>query len=64
MLVASIANATPKLSREPVVTIVDDIPEAIPLLATGEALMIELMFGATNIPPPIPAKIIGSTRIV
>jgi hypothetical protein len=64
MLVAIIANAIPKLSRKPEVTIVDDIPEAIPLLATGEALMIELIFGATNIPPPIPDKIIGSMRMV
>jgi hypothetical protein len=26
--------------------------------------MIELTLGATNIPPPIPAKIIGSTKIL
>jgi len=64
MLVAIITNAMPMLRRKPVVIIVAEIPAAIPRRATGEAFMIELMFGATNIPPPMPARIMGSTRIV
>ena len=64
MLVAMITNAMPMLRRKPVVIIVAEIPAAMPRLAAGEAFMIELMLGATNIPPPMPASIIGSTRMV
>ena len=54
MLVANTTNAIERLRRAPVVTSVAEIPEATPLLVTGVAFMIELMLGATNIPPPIP----------
>ena len=63
ILVAIITKATPRLRRKPVVTIVDAIPAAIPRRAAGVAFITELMLGATNIPPPIPARIIGRTSI-
>src|SRR5439155_25301005 len=56
MLVAKTANEIERLRRAPVVTRVADIPEATPLLVTGAELMIELMLGATNIPPPAPTS--------
>jgi hypothetical protein len=62
ILVAKTANEIERLRRAPVVTRVADIPEATPLLVTGAELMIELMFGATNIPPPAPTRIIRSAR--
>ena len=62
--VAKTANDIDKLRRAPVVTRVADIPEAIPRSVTGAELMIELMFGATNIPPPIPTRTIRKARIV
>ena len=64
MLVVIITNVAPMLRRKPVVIIVAEIPAAMPRRATGEAFIIELMFGATNMPPPMPARIIGSTRMV
>src|SRR5437773_4141498 len=51
ILVAKTANEVERLRRAPVVTRVADIPEATPRLVTGAELMIELMLGATNIPP-------------
>src|SRR5207247_8555063 len=63
MLVAIIAKVMERLSRTPVVTSVADIPDATPLLVTGVAFMIELILGATNIPPPAPASIIGMTSV-
>src|SRR3989442_6725591 len=64
MLVAKTANEIERLSRAPVVTRVADIPEATPLLVTGAELIIELMLGATNIPPPSPTRIMRSERTV
>ena len=63
MLVASTTNTIARLRRAPVVTRVADIPEATPLLVTGVAFMIELMFGATNIPPPAPLTTMSDARI-
>ena len=63
MLVANTTNAIERLRRAPVVTSVADIPEATPLLVTGVAFMIELMFGATNIPPPIPLTTMSDARV-
>src|SRR5881396_1660376 len=63
MLVAIIAKVMERLSRTPVVTSVADIPDATPLLVTGVAFMIELILGATNMPPPAPASIIGMTSV-
>src|SRR2546428_8103672 len=60
-LAAIIAKAIPRLSRNPVLTKVEDIPDAIPLRFTGAAFMIEAAFGATKIPAPAPARIIGRT---
>ena len=62
MVVAMITNAIPRLNRKPEVTMVEDIPAAIPLRSTGDAFIIEPMLGATNMPPPTPTKIIGKTR--
>src|SRR6266478_192230 len=62
MLVANTTNAIERLRRAPVVTRVADIPEATPLLVTGVAFMIELMFGATNIPPPTPLTTMSNAR--
>src|SRR5947209_5727845 len=56
ILVARTANEIERLRRAPVVTRVADIPEATPLLVTGAELMMELMLGATNIPPPAPTR--------
>jgi len=64
ILVAKTANEIERLRRAPVVTRVADIPEATPLLVTGAELMIELMFGATNIPPPAPTRIMRIARTV
>ena len=64
MLVARTANEIERLRRAPVVTRVADIPEATPLLVTGAELMIELMLGATNIPPPAPTRTMRSARTV
>ncbi len=64
MLVAKTANEIERLRRAPVVTRVADIPEATPLLVTGAELMMELMLGATNIPPPAPTRIIRIARTV
>src|SRR6266700_2987466 len=64
ILTANIANAMERLSSAPVVTSVADIPDATPLLMIGVAFMIELMFGATNIPPPAPASTIGTINVV
>src|SRR5438552_2262907 len=63
ILSAKTANEIERLRRAPVVTRVADIPEATPLLVTGAELMIELMFGATNIPPPAPTIIMRSARV-
>ena len=64
MLVARTAKEIERLRRAPVVTRVADIPEATPLLVTGAELMIELMLGATNIPPPAPTSTMRSARTV
>src|SRR5208282_1163584 len=61
--VANITKAIPMLNRNPVFIIVDDMPAAIPRLLTGDAVIIEAIFGATNIPAPIPIRIIGSTKM-
>src|SRR5712692_4494862 len=58
---AIIAKAIPRLSKNPVFTRVEDIPDAIPLRVTGAAFMIDAAFGATKIPAPAPARIIGRT---
>ena len=63
ILVASTAKEIERLRSAPVVTSVADIPEAIPRSLTGAELMMELMFGATNIPPPIPTRIISRAKI-
>src|SRR2546422_9648879 len=60
-LAAIIAKAIPRLSRNPVFTRVEDIPDAIPLRVTGAAFMIEAAFGATKTPAPAPARIMGRT---
>src|SRR2546427_1890459 len=62
MLVAKTTNTMERLRSAPVVTSAADIPEATPLLATGVAFMIELMFGATNIPPPTPLTTMSNAR--
>src|SRR5712664_3611488 len=62
MLVARTANEIERLRRAPVVTRVADIPDATPLRVTGAELMIELMLGATNIPPPAPTRIMSAAR--
>src|SRR6266581_5801276 len=64
MLVARTANEIERLRRAPVVTRVADIPEATPRLVTGAELMIELMLGATNIPPPAPTRTMRNARTV
>src|SRR5438876_11555074 len=64
MLVARTADEIERLRRAPVVTRVADIPEATHLLVTGAELMIELMLGATNIPPPAPTRTVRSARAV
>ena len=61
--VANITKAIPMLNRKPVVIIVDDMPAPIPRLLTGDAFIIEATFGATNIPDPIPIRIIGNTKM-
>jgi hypothetical protein len=43
---------------------VEDIPEATPLLITGTEFIIDAIFGDMNNPPPIPTKIIGITNIL
>ena len=63
MLVAKTTKDIERLRRAPVVTRVADIPDATPLLVTGVAFMIELMFGATNIPPPAPLTTMSVARI-
>ena len=63
MLVAKTTNTIARLRRAPVVTSVADIPEATPLLVTGVAFMMELMFGATNMPPPAPLTTMSDARI-
>ncbi len=50
------------LRSAPVVRSVADIPEATPLLVTGVAFMMELMFGAKNIPPPTPLMTMSRAR--
>jgi hypothetical protein len=62
MLVAKITKEIERLRRAPVVTRVADIPEATPLRVTGVAFMIELMLGATNIPPPAPLTTMSDAR--
>ena len=64
MFVANTTNTIARLRRAPVVTSVADIPEATPLLVTGVAFMIELMFGATNIPPPAPLTTMSNARML
>src|SRR6267143_2551886 len=64
MLVASTTNTIARLRSAPVVTRVADIPDATPLLVTGVAFMMELMFGATNMPPPAPLTTMSDARIV
>src|SRR2546425_8659128 len=63
MLVARTTNTIARLRRAPVVTRVADIPDATPLLVTGVAFMMELMFGATNMPPPAPLTTMSVARI-
>jgi hypothetical protein len=63
MLVASTTNTIARLRRAPVVTRVADIPEATPLLVTGVAFMMELMFGATNMPPPAPLTTMSDASV-
>src|SRR6267143_6118493 len=63
MLVANTTNTIARLRSAPVVIRVSDIPEATPLLVTGVAFMMELMFGATNMPPPAPLTTISDARI-
>src|SRR5436309_13749051 len=60
---AMIANARPRLTRNPTLKSVDDMPAATPRRTTGTEFMIEATFGAMNRPPPMPARIIGKTRI-
>src|SRR5713101_5109152 len=62
ILVASTANEIERLRRAPVVTRLAPIRSTPPLLATGADLMIELMLGATNIPPPAPTRIMRVAR--
>src|SRR5437870_11934305 len=64
MLVARTAKEIERLRRAPVVTRVADIPAATPRLVTGAELMIELMLGATNIPPPAPTTTMSNARTV
>ena len=63
-LAAMTANARPRLSRNPVFTRVDDMPEAIPLLGAGVAFIMEATLGATNRPPPAPASSMGGSSWV
>src|SRR5919197_1809957 len=60
---AMIAKASPRLTRNPTLNMVDDMPAATPRRRTGTEFMIDATFGAMNNPLPIPAKIIGRTRI-
>src|SRR5438552_15648714 len=60
-LAAIIAKAIPRLSRNPVFTRVEHMPDAMPLRGTGAASMIEAAFGATKTPAPAPARIMGRT---
>ena len=60
-LAAITAKAIPRLSRNPALIRVDDIPDATPRLSAGVAFIIDATFGATNIPPPMPATTIGNT---
>src|SRR3989442_9050093 len=60
---AMIANASPRLTRNPTLTSVDDMPPATPRRTTGTEFMIDATFDALNRPPPMPARIIGKTRI-
>src|SRR5438445_6714487 len=60
---AMIANASPRLTRNPTLKSVDDMPAATPRRTTGTEFMIDATFGAMNKPPPMPARIIGRTRI-
>ncbi len=62
-LVAKTTKDNERLRSAPVVTRVADIPEATPLRITGVAFMIELMFGATNIPPPAPLTTMSDARM-
>src|SRR5438552_1161127 len=61
---AMIANASPKLTKNPTLNRVADMPAATPRRTTGTEFMIEATLGAMNKPPPIPARIIGKTRMV
>src|SRR2546426_9105476 len=60
---AMIANESPRLVRNPTLKRVDDMPAAPPRRTTGTEFMIDATFGAMNRPPPMPARIIGRTRI-
>src|SRR2546421_9669043 len=61
---AMIANASPRLTKNPTLNRVADMPAATPRRTTGTEFMIEATLGAMNKPPPIPARIIGKTRMV
>lgn len=56
---AMITNERLRESKKPVLTTVDEVPAATPLLVTGTELIMELEFGEANIPPPTPAISIG-----
>src|SRR5438445_12106609 len=60
---AMIANASPRLTRNPTLKSVADMPAATPRRTTGTEFMIDGTLGAMNRPPPMPARIIGKTRI-
>src|SRR6185437_14114566 len=58
------AKISPRLRREPTLKRVEEIAEATPLREVGTEFIIAATFGATNMPPPAPARTMGSTREV
>src|SRR5437016_1358244 len=59
---AMIANASPRLTRNPTLKSVDDMPAATPRRTTGTELMNDATFGAMNKPLPVPATIRRAPR--
>src|SRR2546425_11058074 len=58
------ASASPRPTKTPTVNRDADMPAATPRRTTGTEFITEAKLGAMNKPPPIPARIIGKTRIV
>lgn len=58
-----ITKTSPRLTRDPTLKRVDETAEATPRLTGGTEFMIAATFGAKNIPPPAPARIMGRARV-